>query len=346
VGFRDAAAEVRDGRVLSAGRARELFAGALEAGLDEDGLAELLKALAERGEQPQEIAGAAEALRAAMLPFEHGCPEAVDTCGTGGDGLHSFNLSTAAALVAAAAGAKVVKHGNRSVSSKCGSADLLEAAGVALELGPAAARRVFEQTGIVFLYAPAFHPAMRFAAPARKRLGIRTIFNFLGPLCNPGRVRRHLLGVSEPARVADMAAALEALGFERAYVVHGAGGADELSLAGENQVARVGEAPELPADGAALGLLRARMDALAGGDAALNLRILAAFLDGARDPVRDAVLYNAAATLLAAGVEEQAEAALERAAEAVDSGAAKRSLAEWAACSQRAAAEPETGGEA
>ena len=333
--FRAATAAVLAGRELSAEQSSQVFSGALCAGLDEDGLAELLLALAKRGEAPQEIAGAAAALRRAMRGFEHGCPEAVDTCGTGGDGLHSFNLSTAAALVAAAAGAKVVKHGNRSVSSKCGSADLLEAAGVELELGPVQARQVFEDTGIVFLFAPAFHPAMRHAAPVRRRLGIRTIFNFLGPLCNPGGVRRHLLGVSEASRVADMALALEALGFERAYVVHGAGGADELSLDGPNLIARVGAAPALPADGLELGLRRAPMAALAGGEAARNRRILDDFLLGADGPVRDAVLYNAAATLLAAGVEERAAEAVSRAAEAVDSGRARQLLARWAQVSRQ-----------
>ncbi|RMH01635.1 MAG: anthranilate phosphoribosyltransferase [Planctomycetota bacterium] len=328
-----AAARVRAGEELSAAETRELFGRALRPGCDEQALAELLLALAERGERPAEIAGAAAALRAAMPPFDHGCPEAVDTCGTGGDGLASFNLSTAAALVAAAAGARVVKHGNRSVSSKCGSADLLEAAGVRLELDPAAARRVFERCGIVFLFAPAFHPAMRFAAPVRRRLGVRTIFNFLGPLCNPGSVRRHLLGVSAPERLDDLAGALDELGFERAYVVHGAGGADELTLAGANRIRRVGSAPALPADAVDLGLPRAGTEALAGGDAAVNLRLLRDLLEGEDGPLRAALLYNAAAALLAAGVEEEAAAALERAAAAVDSGDARRLLERWAAAS-------------
>jgi anthranilate phosphoribosyltransferase len=337
--FASAATTVRAGGALTAAESEALFAGALREGADQAGLAELLLALAARGEQPQEIAGAAAALRGAMLPFEHGRPDAVDTCGTGGDGLNSFNLSTAAALVAAAAGATVVKHGNRSVSSKCGSADLLEAAGVALGQGPRAARVVLEEVGIVFLFAPAFHPAMRFAAPVRRRLGVRTIFNFLGPLCNPGGVRRHLLGVSDPRRVPDMAAALGALGFERAYVVHGAGGADELTLAGPNHVSAVGAAPALPADPLELGLGRAACEAFAGGDASHNLGMLHELLAGARGPVRDAVLYNATGALLAAGVEEQADAALERAAAAVDSGAAAARLARWAELSTRVARE-------
>ena len=192
--FREALERVQSGGSLSPAEARACFDQAFREDLDTESLAALLQALAERGETVEEIAGAAEALRGAMRPFEHDAPDAVDTCGTGGDKLGSFNLSTASALVAAAAGAKVIKHGNRSVSSKCGSADLLEAAGVRLELTPEQAQKVFAREGIVFLFAPAFHPAMRFVAPVRAQLGIRTIFNFLGPICNPGGVRRHLLG--------------------------------------------------------------------------------------------------------------------------------------------------------
>jgi len=329
VELREALREVVGGNRLDRDQARAVFAGALSESADPVALGALLGALAARGEAVAEIVGAAEALRAAMRPFAHDCPQAVDTCGTGGDGLGSFNLSTAAALVAAAAGAKVIKHGNRSVSSMCGSADLLEAAGVPLELDAAQAAVVFEEVGITFLFAPGFHPAMRFAAPVRKAMGVRTIFNFLGPLCNPGGVRRHLLGVSDPDRVEAFAQVLEGLGFESAYVVHGAGGADELTLAGANRVRAVGAAPELGFDAVPLGLEEAPVAALAGGDAARNLRLWHDLLAGAGGPMHDAVCLNAGATLVVAGVADSAADGVERARRALASGAARRLLARW-----------------
>lgn len=335
--FREALDQVQAGGSLSRAQARETFDQAFREDLDQESLAGLLAALAERGETVEEIAGAAEALRGAMRPFEHSCPDAVDTCGTGGDKLGSFNLSTASALVAAAAGAKVIKHGNRSVSSKCGSADLLEAAGVRLELTPEQAQKVFEREGIVFLFAPAFHPAMRFVAPVRAQLGIRTIFNFLGPICNPGGVRRHLLGVSDAARVDDFAGVLRELDFERAYVVHGAGGADELTLAGPNQVEVVGAAPAVQLDATAVGLEPAGVEALEGGDAMRNLHLLRELLDGQTGPIHDAVVLNAAAALLAAGVSDEADDAVARSREALASGAARQKMGTWTATTHLAA---------
>jgi len=333
-GLQAALRAVLAGETLARDEARAVFAGALCEESDPLQLAGLLVALAQRGETQDELVGAAEALRAAALPFEHDEPAAIDTCGTGGDGLGSFNLSTAAALVACAAGARVIKHGNRSVSSRCGSADLLAAAGVPLELSPAAARAVLEEVGITFLFAPAYHPAMRFAAPVRRALGVRTVFNLLGPLCNPGRVRRQLVGVYDGARVADFAAALEALGHERAYVVHGAGGADELTLEGDNVVAAVGDAPREGFEAAALGLRAAPAAALAGGDAADNLRLLGGVLDGEAGPIADAVALNAAAALVVAGVAAGAAEGLARAREALASGAAKEKLRAWSAAAR------------
>lgn len=335
--FQQALEKIRDGQSLSREQARTVFAGAFVEGVDEDALAELLKRLAERGETVAEIAGAAEALRDAMTPFEHDAPDAVDTCGTGGDKLGSFNLSTASALVAAAAGAKVIKHGNRSVSSKCGSADLLEAAGMRLELTPDQAQAVFRQEGIVFLFAPAFHPAMRFVAPVRAKLGIRTIFNFLGPICNPGGVKRHLLGVSDPVRVPQFADVLRELDFERAYVVHGAGGADELTLAGDNQVEVVGAAPPVTLDAASLGLEAATVEELEGGDPTCNLKMFHKLLDGQLGPIHDAVVLNSAAALLAAGVTNEPEVAVERSAQAIANGDARRKLGTWIATTHLAA---------
>ncbi|TAH38760.1 MAG: anthranilate phosphoribosyltransferase [Planctomycetota bacterium] len=332
--LREAVRRVTTGETLPREQARQVFTEALDGAVEPALLGAFLAALATRGETVDEITGAAQALRAAMLPFPHDRPEAVDTCGTGGDGLGMFNLSTAAAVVAAAAGAVVVKHGNRAASSRCGSADLLEAAGLPLELSAQQARVVLEAHGITFLFAPLYHPALRHAAAVRRALRIRTVFNWLGPLCNPGGVRRQLLGIGAAARVADFARVLAALGCERAYVVHGAGGADELTLDGANAVHAVGSAPPRRFDAAGLGLKTAPAAALCGGDAAANVRLLARVLDGGDGPLRDAVLLNAAAALVAAGVADESADALARARAAVDSGAARRKLESWVACAR------------
>ena len=332
--LREALRATLNGETLDRDQARSVFAGALTEHTDPVLFGGLLTALAARGETPDEIAGAAEALRAAALPFEHPFEDAIDTCGTGGDGLGTFNISTASAIVAAAAGAHVVKHGNRSVSSACGSADLLEAAGVALELEPTAARVVLERVGITFLFAPRYHPAMRFAAPVRRSLGVRTLFNFLGPLCNPGAVRRQLLGVSDGSRVDAFVSVLEKLGCERGYVVHGAGGADELTLVGDNRCAPVGDAPAHEFTASALGLASASVEDLAGGDAAANLALLVRLLGGESGAVRDAVALNTAAALVVAGIATDATDGVARAVEALDSGAATAKLSAWIAVSR------------
>lgn len=320
---------VVDGGALERKEARDAFARCLCADVDTARLAALLTALATRGETPGEIAGAADALRDAMTPFEHDHPDAIDTAGTGGDGLSSFNLSTAAAIVAAAAGARVIKHGNRSQSSRCGSADLLEAAGLPLDMAPERSRRVLDRVGITFLFAPRYHPALAHAAPVRRALRMRTVFNYVGPLANPGRVRRQLVGVPEARRVDELARALTELGHERAYVVHGAGGADELTLAGPNRIAAVGSAPRDTFDADVLGLIEAPVSALAGGDAAENLRILQRVLDGERDAHHDAVVLNAAAALVVSGRVSDARAGVASAREALASGRARQTFAAW-----------------
>lgn len=341
------ASRVLAARSLTRAEARELFGGILAAPPNAEELAELLRALATRGETAEEIAGAADAMRAAMTTFDHGAPDAVDTCGTGGDGLGTFNLSTSAALVAAAAGVKVVKHGNRAASSQCGSADLLEAAGVRMQLTPTQSRTVFEECGFVFLYAPVYHPALAPIAPVRRALGIRTIFNFLGPLCNPGRVTRQLLGVSDRTRLADYARVLEALGCKHGVVVHGAGGADELTLEGPNLLIWLGGtvphggASSLPAQ--EFGLKAAPVSALAGGDAACNLRLLHGVFAGEPGPLRDAVLLNAAVAIFLAdagvGRVSELSAAFAKACESIDSGAARALLARVVCSSQRLSGE-------
>ncbi len=327
------------GARLSREQARSVFGEALSAGADPIQLGALLASMATRGEDVNEIAGAADALQAAMIPFDHPFPGAIDTCGTGGDGLATFNLSTAAAIVAAAAGARVIKHGNRAISSRSGSADLLEAAGLPLELSPRAALSVLEDVGITFLFAPAYHPSLRAASPVRKALEIRTIFNFLGPLCNPGRVRAQLVGVGDVRRGPDLAAVLAALGHERAFVVHGAGGADELTLAGDNQVWSSG-AGAASAEGfhaSALGLTSAPTSALAGGDAEHNLALLHRVLGGEKGPLFDAVVLNAGAALVVASLAATAREGCDLAREALDSGRAKAKFSLWITTARAAA---------
>jgi anthranilate phosphoribosyltransferase len=320
---------------LERSEAREVFARCLSEGVDPSQLGALLGALAARGEDAAEIAGAAEALRDVMVPFVHDHPDAIDTAGTGGDGLSSFNLSTAAAIVAAAAGARVIKHGNRSQSSRCGSADLLECAGIPLDLSPDHSRRILDEVGITFLFAPAYHPALKHAAPVRRALGVRTVFNFLGPLANPGSVRRQLIGVPEERRVGEIARVLSELGHERGYVVHGAGGADELSLAGANRVQAVGSAPEESFAARELGLAEAPCGALVGGDARTNLAILIRVLDGERGPVADAVVLNAAAAILVADKAPNAMDGVEIARDAILGGKALATFERWVELARR-----------
>lgn len=351
---RDALVRVTAGERLTRTEARELFGAALCEHASADAgapivLAGLLVALAQRGETAEELAGAADAVRACMLPFEHAHAGAVDTCGTGGDGLGTVNLSTAAALIAAAAGAIVVKHGNRAVSSRAGSSDVLEALGGVVDVAPETARRALDAVGFTYLHAPRYHGALRRAAPVRRALGLPTLFNLLGPLCNPGRVRRQVVGVASPRRVGLVARALTELRVEAAYVVHGAGGADELTLAGVNRTHAVGAAAPATVDPSALGLRYAPVSALAGGDAAQNAATLRRVLAGnaansgntgnpdhagsavgADAAVRDAACLNAALALVVAGVATGVAEGLDRAREAIARGAALRVLDTWA----------------
>ena len=250
--------------------------------------------------------------------------DAVDTCGTGGDRSSSINVSTLAALMVAGAGAPVLKHGNRSASSACGSADVLEALGVSANLGPAGVAACVEQAGMGFCFAPRFHPALRHAGPTRKELGTPTVFNFLGPLANPGRVRRQTLGVSDPAMAERMIGVLVARGAERALVVYGHDGLDELSTTTTSTVLelRDGGIRAYDVDPAALGFAPADASALRGGDASTNAELARRVLDGEAGPHRDIVLLNAAAGLLAAGEVDDLPAGFEAATAALDGGAA------------------------
>ena len=303
-------------------------------------MAALLGAMAARGETAAEIAGFAMAMRgkAVALPLsEAEQEEVVDACGTGGDGAGTFNISTGAALVAAAAGVKVAKHGNRAVTSPCGSADVLEALGIPISLEPAAAAAALREHGFCFLLASAHHPGMRAVMPVRRALGVRTIFNLLGPLMNPAGARRQVMGVYSAAVLRPVAEAMPLLGVRRAMVVHGAGGMDEFSLSGISEVISVdGEAggssitPRV-VDAAALGLSPAPLRALAGGqDAGANAAILRAIFAGERGPRRDVVLLNAAAVLFVAEAAPDLAAGVRMAGEAIDSGAVLDLLARLA----------------
>jgi anthranilate phosphoribosyltransferase len=287
-------------------------------------IAGLLVGLSMKGERPDEIVGLAQTMRsrAIRLARDHG--PVFDTCGTGGDRAETFNVSTVAALVLAACGVRVAKHGNRSVSSKCGSADLFEALGVHISADPATVERCLDEAGIAFLFAPTFHPSMRHAGPTRKDLGVRTAFNLLGPLTNPAGASRQLVGVPRPELTELVARSLALLGSERAWVVHGADGLDEISTTGYTKVSecRDGAVNTFYVHPADFGLAKAAPAQLRGGDAAANAAIARAVLAGTPGAPRDIVLLNAAASLLIAGRAPSIKDGVKEAAAALDSGAA------------------------
>jgi anthranilate phosphoribosyltransferase len=318
-------ARVVDGGGLSAAEARAAFEAIMDGRVAPARLAGFLVALRMRGETVTEIAEFARVMRERATRVRCGARVILDTCGTGGDGAGTFNISTLAAFVVAACGVVVAKHGNRSVSSRCGSADLLQGLGIRVEVPVATVERCLEEVGIGFLYAPALHDAMRHAAPVRRELGVPTVFNLLGPLTNPAGARHQLLGVYDPARLATLAEVLRALGSERALVVHG-GGLDEITLHTTTEVAELRDdrvvlrvlAPE------EAGLERARLDELKGGDVEQNVAIARGILEGARGPRRDVVLLNAAAALWVAGQAGDLREGVSVAAGAIDSGGALR----------------------
>lgn len=287
-------------------------------------MAAFLIALRIKGETPDEIAGAAQAMREKALKVEVAQDRLIDTCGTGGDGAHTFNISTAAAFVAAGGGARVAKHGNRAMSSKCGSADVLSALGVEVELSPRGVAECIEECGIGFLFAQKHHAAMKHVAPVRKELGVRTLFNLLGPLSNPAGARRQLLGVNAPQFVPILARTLAELGCDRAFVVHGDAGLDEISTSGPTHIAEVrgGSVREFDFVPEDAGIDRAPVEALCGGDSAQNAEMLRGVLRGERGPRRAAVVLNAGAALAAAGVCETLAEGARLAERTIDSGAA------------------------
>jgi anthranilate phosphoribosyltransferase len=339
---------------LSRAEARAVMDEVLAGRVADDQIAALLVALAEKGETVEEIVGFAQSIRAAAPPWpgastappdagagadlgdeiasavepSHSPSHLLDTCGTGGDAAVTFNISTATALVAAGAGARVAKHGNRSVSSKCGSADVMEKLGVKLDLPLPRLAACLEQVGIVFLFAPAMHSAMKRVQAARQRLRRRTVFNLLGPLTNPAGASAQIIGVYAEDLVLKLAEALHQLGVRRAMVVHGLDGLDEISLSAPTKIAELREGEvlvyEITPEG--FGLHRVKPGDLAGGDAAVNAAIVREVLGGKMSPRRDVVRLNAAAALVVAGLAENIAEGLPLAAQAIDSGAARAKL--------------------
>ena len=291
-------------------------------------LAGLLAALAMKGERPAEIVGFARTMRANAVKLASPAGDVFDTCGTGGDRSGTFNISSAAALVVAACGVKVAKHGNRSVSSRCGSADVFEQLGVNVAAAPAVVEQTLHDAGIAFFFAPTFHPSMKHAAPTRRELGIRTAFNLLGPLTNPAGATRQIVGVPKSELTELLARALLLLGSSRAWVVHGADGIDEISTTGYTKVSecRDGAVHTFYVHPADFGLAKAAPSDLTGGDAAVNAAIVRRVLDGQPGPTRDVVLLNAGAALFIAGRADSVASGIRLASDAIDSGAAALTL--------------------
>ena len=324
--FKPLLARLADGATLSDTDADAFFAAVLRGEPTPAQIAAAITAMRLRGETVGEIAACARAMRQAAVVLEHSY-EVIDTCGTGGDGAHTLNISTAAALVAAGGGLKVAKHGGKSVSSCSGSSDVLAQLGVKLDASPAQSRRALDEAGVCFLFAPAYHAAMRHVAPVRAELGFRTVFNLLGPLSNPAGARRQVLGVYDPRLLEPLARVLGALGAERAWTVHG-GGLDEMTTTGATDVVewRDGGARIFTITPEAVGLPRVTLDDLKGGDPAHNAQALRDLLDGRPGPYRDIVLLNAAAAFLVADAVETLREGVERASAAIDDGRARAAL--------------------
>jgi anthranilate phosphoribosyltransferase len=326
--FKPLLARLVDGRVLSADEAHAFFAACLRGEPTPAQVAAAVTALRIRGETVEEIAAFATAMREAAKTLDHPY-DAIDTCGTGGDGQHTFNISTAAALVLAGAGLKVAKHGNRAMSSKSGSSDVLSVLGVNLQASPAQQRRSLDEAGIAFLFAPAYHGAMRHVGPVRAEIGFRTVFNLLGPLSNPAGAKRQVMGVYDPRLLEPLAEVLGRLGATRAWTVHGQG-LDELTTTGETEVAewKDGAVRRFTVTPEEAGLPRADLAALRGGDAEENAAALRALLDGAKGAYRDIVLLNAAAALVVADHAHDLADGAALAAAVIDDGRAAKALAD------------------
>jgi anthranilate phosphoribosyltransferase len=327
---REALWRLAAGESLSREEAEALFDKLIDGEVSEPMKAALLVALRMKGEAVHEIAGAATAMRRRAIPIPHACTGIVDTCGTGGDGKGTFNISTAAALVAAAAGVRVAKHGNRSISSRSGSADVLAALGVKIEIEPETAARALETVGITFLFAPLLHPAMKNIMPVRRELGMRTIFNALGPLTNPAGANRQVMGVYADTMVELIAGVLAELGAEHALVVHGSDGLDEITTTGPTHVGEVrgGRVTVSMLEPETLGIPRARLEDLVGGSPEDNAALMLRVLGGQPGPLADVTALNAGAAVYVAGAAPSLAAGYEIARGVLASGAAARKLAE------------------
>jgi anthranilate phosphoribosyltransferase len=334
--IQDAIAKALDRNDLTRSEAFEVMNEIMSGQATQAQIAGFLIALRAKGETPEEIAGCAEAMRAHVVVVEPKRTDLVDVVGTGGDGQRTINISTGAALVAAAAGAGVAKHGNRAASSACGSADVLEALGFNLELAPERIARSIDELGFGFMFAQAHHPAMKYAGPVRRELATRTIFNILGPLTNPAGARCQVIGVYSAALVRPIAEALLQLGSKRAFVVHGAGGLDELSPLGPNEVCEVrgGQVIERTIDPLDYGIPRCELEDLRGGDAAANAAAIREVFRGGNGGRRNAILLNAAGAIAAAGLAEDLAEGVEIAIETVSSRKADQRLDELVAFSQ------------
>lgn len=317
-------------RDLSKQEAHDAMMEIMSGNASEPLIASFLTALRMKGETVEEVAGCAQAMREKATKISTRRPNVIDTCGTGGDSTGTFNISTAAAIVACGGGASVAKHGNRAVSSRCGSADVLKALGVNVEAPKENVERCLDEVGIAFLFAPMMHGAMKFAAPVRQELGVRTVFNILGPLTNPAGAKRQLLGVFDRRLGEPLARVLFELGSERAMVVHGEGGLDEISTVGNTFISelRDGNVSTYDFHHSSVGIASASLNEIEGGDAEVNARIIRDILDGKKNPQRNITVLNAGAALYVSGEAATFSEGITMARESIDSQAAKRKLKE------------------
>ena len=333
---RDALGKLVLGQDLTRQEAEAAMRSLIEGEATPSQIAGFAVALRMKGETPEEIAGLAEVMRSAATRVDAG-PDVVDVVGTGGDGAGTFNISTLSALILASAGGRVAKHGNRSVTSACGAADFLEAIGIAIDLNPAGVARCVQETGFGFMFAPLYHPAMRHSIAPRREIGVRTVFNILGPLTNPAGARRQLTGVAVPGLGETLARVLALLGSEHAIIVHGQDGLDEISVCAPTQIheARNGEVRAYLIEPEQFGLRRWTTDAVRGGTVEANVRLAQGVLDGERGPSREVVLLNCGAAMYMAGLADSIQDGIERAADELDSGRAAAKVKQVAAASQR-----------
>ena len=335
MGIKEAIARLVEGHDLQEREAAAAMQEVVEGAATPAQIAAFVTALRMKGETAAELAGLTRVMRRALIPVVVS-GDVVDTAGTGGDGAATINISTLAALVAAGAGARVAKHGNRAMTSQCGSADVLEGLGVKIELAPEQVARCIDEVGIGFMYAPAFHPAMKYAGPPRREIGIRTVFNILGPLTNPARAQHQLIGVGDRSLVPKLAQALQALGTEHVLVVHGLDGIDEISISGPTLVQEFkhGQMTAYEIRPEDFGFESAPRSAIAGGDVAYNVQTVRRLFDGGNGPIRAVVLLNAAAAIMAAGLAPSLPEALPLATHSLDSGAAADKLDRLATMTQ------------